>query len=153
MSQENQSMSREGNIRKANFLAIMLGGIVSGSIVVNQVTANDIDVFIPSSNQSVLAGCIEKYNLLPYDPLAGTEEYEQASALGEIVGLYRGDYEINLIVVDTRYWPAYLGAHRKLCERPDLYVNKAKRHNLFISHKNVIREWLGQKVRELKPED
>lgn len=135
-------------------LALLTGGLLSGSYLVDPETARDVDVFIPEYNwQGKCDPHIVAYELEGYDPLEGTSEYAQANEFGELSCLYRTDYGLNVIIVSANMWPAYLSAHRELAANPQEYTSKRKRANLFIRQKNIIHTMLGNQVRELQTED
>lgn len=151
MYQENQLMNKHpidpAEIRSAQEFAILWGGIVSGSVIVHPLHANDIDIFLPESTFFGNAAA-EQAGFIPYDPLEGDPKYEEAVRYQEIVRLYRKGVW-NLIIVGHDFWPAYKYAARELAASPHKYVIKKDRQNLFIRAKNIIHKMRGTDERPL----
>lgn len=149
IASQSSSPTKE-DYEKAGKLAVKLGGILSGSAIVNLDTAKDLDVFVPEYKFTVeVLHKVEAGGFQEYFPHKDDWAYEEAYEAGEIVHLYRGPHKINLVIVSSDMWVAYKAAHRFLCASPDTYTAKVSRQNLFIGQKNILHSMLGNPPRSL----
>ncbi len=127
----------------AKCLAGMLpGAFVSGSAILDLSKANDVDIVVAASNWDVSSPLVTQFGLLRYTP-EDLQEYSQDVKDSEIVHLYRGNHNINLIIVSDLYYPAYKAGELEYLRNPHLYRDsKSAREVLHKDMKAVIRSML-----------
>lgn len=112
---------------------------ISGSYLTNPDTANDIDLVIPNATYEMMRKEVEEHFEREEHEVA--EKYQEADQDGEyeLVCCWRKE-GVNLIVVNNRFYPAYLAASVIMQEQPQLFDTREKRVLLHTNLKNHIRQ-------------
>lgn len=146
-------MADREHISQGYLFACAIGGSVSGSVLVDPDKAADVDIWVSNLNWNVYSNpkIIAEFGLEWYNPLEGTDRYEEAKLYMEIRGVLRSKkYNLNVIVVENNFVPAYVYGTQQLSLSPEKYQTKVKRANLFIEAKNRIHILLGNPTRPLQ---
>jgi hypothetical protein len=123
-----------------NSLNRIVAGIylIGGSYVVNSDTANDIDVFVHQLHYTgELMTRLDNNNFTRLQK--GDNKYDEMDGQ-RIISVYEGRIDCNkynIIVVGTHYWPAYVGAIRRMIIRPEEYDTREARVEL---HRNLCTQ-------------
>lgn len=128
--------------------------VIGGSYVVDPATANDIDVIVHKFNYD--DGMLTRLNKFGFSRLQqGDKKYDEMDGQ-RIISVYEGtlpepgDYlapeyhKYNIIVVGEHYWPAYIGAIRRMTLNTAFYTTRDSRIDLHKSLCKQIKEVLGE---------
>jgi hypothetical protein len=119
--------------------------LIGGAYVVNPYTANDIAVFVHQLQYTdKLLARLDNYKFARLQQ--GDKKYDEMD--GEpIISVYEGrinsswqvgvSTKYNIIIVGTHYWPAYVGAIRRMILSPEEYGTREARVEL---HRNLCKQ-------------
>jgi len=143
-------------INAATMIAIVMGGTVSGSVLVTPLNANDIDIFISYSKFRLFMHTLNldgtpyefdytyhgnKLKFTSHD-WASSEEYQMNNRDDALVITYRSvpNGLVNIIVVNDEFVPAFKWSAKEMMNNPHLYTNREDRINLHHAWRNWIRD-------------
>lgn len=109
--------------------------MIGGSYLVNQVTANDIDIIVHEYHSSELQRRLKTKSNWRTLRAEDGGKYDQIDKmrLHEVWEGYIDGQKFNILVVGASFWPAYQGACKQMSARPDLYVDRDARIELHRS--------------------
>lgn len=142
-------------INAGHMIASVMGGVVSGSVLVTPVEANDIDIFISYSQFRLYLHTQKLYGTpyeFPYtyngktmtftsEAWASSEEYQANNKDDALVITYRSvpRGKINLIVVNDEFVPAFQWSAWEMQRNPHLYTERPARIKLHHDWRNWLR--------------
>jgi hypothetical protein len=120
------------------------GSFIGGSYVVDPETANDIDIVINElAFSDELAISLGFYTLK-----AGDSKYDNID-FERLKNVYEGHdngVKINLLVIGSVFWPAYVGAVYRMSQEPNFFTERAARVDL---HKRLCA--VAKEIAQGKP--
>lgn len=114
-----------------SYINVTPRSFVGGSYIVNTVAANDIDIVVPLSafNKYVAETMGFKQEWVEIEDTYRDDEFNRLHST------YRKD-NVNLLVINDLYIPAYIGAVRAMKQNPEFFCSREARIAL---HKELCR--------------
>ncbi|AUZ94775.1 hypothetical protein HOR97_gp14 [Agrobacterium phage Atu_ph03] len=134
-------------------MANLMGGSISGSILTNNATAQDVDVFV---GVSAFTNFLNKKGLDMYDTEItfrdvvysrkqwdDCDQYQESNKDDALVCTWRGyPFNVNIIVISDLFIAAFEASRLEMLRRPELYQDRDARIKLHHDFRNTIRQMM-----------
>lgn len=120
--------------------------MIGGSYVVDSKAANDVDIIVHELSHRALGSSMMGFHRLS----SGDEKYDEIDH-ARIIEIYEGkvaDDKVNIIVVGSAFWPAYMGAVNEMRNNPEMYRSREDRVHLHRSLARQVAEIAGIDIAE-----
>lgn len=120
--------------------------MIGGSYVVDKQAANDVDIIVHELSHRAVGPAMMGFRKLSI----GDEKYDEIDHV-RIIEIYEGkvaDDKVNIIVVGSAFWPAYMGAVNEMRNNPDMYRSREDRVHLHRSLARQVAEIAGINISE-----
>lgn len=115
--------------------------MIGGSYVVDKQAANDVDIIVHELSHRAIGPAMMGFHKLS----SGDEKYDEIDHV-RIIEIYEGKVagdKVNIIVVGSAFWPAYMGAVNEMRNNPDMYRSREDRVHLHRSLARQVAEIAG----------